>query len=188
VRWRFSSGSSSEKLSWVIREDDMLVLLAMIQAVGGAPISPPPSPIPTPEQIQAAKALFSTNPYTPLNSWGINIAAAQIGGDVLRERKLYTSERDFALDARLEKIAKAGHAEIIDGAIGCVATRYTGMSVPDLEALRTFINTPAGRSFWRVYEDVENWRGCFRIATDKYLAPRLDAEIDAVVRQLPKME
>jgi hypothetical protein len=165
----------------------MLLLLMMIQVVGGAPISPPPPPLPTPEQMQAAKALFSADPNAPINSWGINIAVAQVGEEALRARNVYTDERGFALDARLNPIAKAGQAQIIDAAVTCVATRYApNLSVSELEAVKAFVTTPAGQRFWRVNQEVENWRGCFRRPTEKYLAPRLDAEIDAVVKQFPK--
>jgi hypothetical protein len=171
------------------REDGVLLFLAMTQAIGGAPIPPPRPPRPTPEQMQAAKALFSANPNESVNSWGISIAAAQIGGDALRARNLYTRDRDFALDARLEKIAKAEQAEIIDAAITCVAMRYaTRLQVADLEALRTFIGTRAGREFWRLNQEVENWRSCFRLSTEQRLGPRLDAEVDAVAKQYPKTE
>jgi hypothetical protein len=167
----------------------MFLLLAMIQVVGGAPISPPPPPLPTPEQMQAAKALFTTDPNAPINSWGINIAVAQVGGDALRARNVYTTERDFALDARLGPIAKAGQAQIIDAAVTCVATRYApNLSVSELEAVKAFISTPAGQRFWRVNQEVENWQGCFRLPTEKYLGPRLDAEVDAVVKQFPKAQ
>jgi hypothetical protein len=167
----------------------MFLFLAMTQAIGGVPIPPPRPPRPTPEQIRAAKTLFSADPNESVNSWGINIAAAQIGGDALRARNLYTRDRDFALSARLEKIAKAEEAEIIDSAITCVAMRYaTRLQVPDLEALRTFIGTSAGREFWRLNQDVENWRSCFRYPTEQHLGPRLDAEVDAVAKQHPKVE
>ena len=165
----------------------MLLHFAMMQALGGAPISPPPPPLPTPEQMQAAKALFSADPNESANSWGVNIAAAQIGGDALRARNVYTRDRDFALDERLEKLAKAGEVPIIDAAITCVATRYAArLSVSDLEALRVFISTPAGRAFWRLNQDIENWRGCFRHPIELYLKPHLDAEIAAVVRDYPE--
>lgn len=166
----------------------MFLLLAMIQALGGAPIQPPPPPRPTPEQVQAAKALFSTDPWHRINRSGVSLAAAQIGLEALQARKLYTRDREFALFDRLEKLARERQTEIIDAAVTCASMRYDGLWLGDLKALKAFITSPEGERFWRTNEDLMNWQACFKAPTQRVLAPALDAEIAAVVKQLPKGE
>lgn len=165
----------------------MLTIWAMIQAIGGAPIPPPLPPRPTPEQMRAAKALFDPSPNNSVNSWGIGVAAAQIGEEALRSRNLYSKDRDFALDRRLDALARERQTEIIDAAITCVAEGYAArLQVADLEALKAFIATSPGARFWRLNQEKDAWRACFKAPTERVLRSHLDDEVAAVVRQSPK--
>jgi hypothetical protein len=165
----------------------MVLALALSLAIAGQSIPPPLPKRPSPEELAAAAALYRREPYGSENSWGIAIAASQIGGAALDARGARTSARDFALAERLRTLARRDEVQIIDAAIGCVAQRWAqGLSVADLEALKAFIATPAGQNFWRVQLQDEPWQACFKPPVTKALAPVLDAEVDKVIAQFPK--
>lgn len=159
---------------------------ALISALTIQSIPPALPEPPTADRLVAAERLYSSDPNTSENSWGISIAAAQVAGEALTARNAQAYDRDFLLSDRLRKIAKEGQAEIIHKAITCVATEWAQrLSLADLEALRTFIQTPSGRNFWLVHVQDEPWQACFRGPVEAYLAPHLEAEISAVITATP---
>jgi hypothetical protein len=165
----------------------MVLALALGLAIAGQPISPALPKRPSPEEIEAAVALFPREPYTFENSGGISIAAAQVGGEALDARGARTTERDFALFERLQTLARRGEVQIIDEAIRCVAEPWAQkLSIADLQALKAFIATPPGRNFWRAHMQGEPWQFCFKGPVAKYLSPVLDAEVDKVIAERPK--
>jgi hypothetical protein len=164
----------------------MLLVLALAHALVGQSIPPPLPQPPTPEALAAAAALFPREPYTSENSWGISIAAAQVADEALNARGVNSKARNFALSDRLRDLAKQDQAKIIDEAIRCVAEPWARkLSIPDLEALKTFIATPSGRRFWMFHMQGEPWQFCFKEPVARSLAPVLDAEVRKVVAEQP---
>ena len=160
-----------------------LVLAAAIQVV---PIPPALPEDPGPERRAAAVALFPREPYISEYSWGINIAASRLSGEVLTQRGVNLYDRDFLLSDRLIARAKAAPDGIIDEAIKCVAEPLAQrLYVPDLVALKAYAASPEGRNFWSYYFSTLPWRACIDGPVRAYLEPYVEADLAAVIAETP---
>lgn len=151
------------------------------------PSIPPALPQdPGPERRSAASALFDPDPNTSENSWGLQIAASMFAGDVLSERNANAYDRDSLLSDRFIARVRAAPAPLIDEAIQCVAEPLAqSLYVPDLEALRQFTRSPAGRWFWDHYVQTQPWQACFALPVREYLEAHVEEDLAAVITETP---
>ncbi|AQR63140.1 hypothetical protein BZG35_16900 [Brevundimonas sp. LM2] len=160
-----------------------LTLFLSMQALSIPPALPDD---PGPERRAAAQDLFGREPYVSENSYGISIAAARLAGEVLTARDAQAYDRDYRLSERLGERAKVGSEIIIDQAIAClaepIAQRFT---LPELVALKTFISTREGQSFWMYHVRFQPWVECFSEPVRSYLGPYVDQDFEAVIAETP---
>ena len=164
-----------------------MIVAAVAFAIQIAPIPPALPQDPGPERRAAAEALFKREWYASSeNSWGIDIAASKFASDVLTERNAQAYDRDFRLSDRFIARVKADPEPVMDAAIKCMAYPLAErLSVPALEALKTFISTYEGRFFWMYHMQLEPWQHCFDAPVREYLGPSVDADLAAVVAETP---
>lgn len=160
-----------------------LALSAVIQVVSIPPALPED---PGPERRAAAQALFRREAYVSENNYGISIAASRLAGEALTARDAQAYDRDFRLSDRLIARAKAGSEQIIDEAITCLAEPIAQrFSVQELSALKAFISTREGQSFWMYHVRFEPWQHCFNEPVRKYLAAYVEQDLAAVIAETP---
>ena len=169
-----------------VLDQSMLSILWLAAALQVAEIPPALPQDPGPERRSAASALFDPDPNAMENSWGLQIAASRLAGEVLSERNANGYDRDALLSERFIARVKAAPGPLIDEAIRCVAEPLAqSLYVPELEALGRFGESSDGQLFWKHYVQTQPWQACFASPVQRHLERYVDEDLAAVIAETP---